>query len=745
MVTDAEGNEFALKTVVPQTDPKRQVELEQALRDEADILKAIDTANNPVFAKFIAAETTGQPKLLMEYIPGESLLERAELKPLNEEQLRQLIASLGSAAAVLHGPHKDVWVALSDLPRLHGWGNVLVLRDIKPANVIVTDNPGRPYVVIDPATTKGYHLRRHIPEASADHEPEPIGTPPYDDPLYTTEREFRLSSDVYSIAVTCLEAGLPGGIPQEVIDEVEDLIRKALRSGKPIDRSKPWPLQELARKLPVRHELWQILYHCLSLNPNERPADARKLIELLGPRVETDVFRVDADGEVHLKEEFLHGLTERQQDVCERLVEACQFNGIDYWASHMKLQDLLKEFIAATKQPNGKIAKPFARLIGGLLQSVDLSIENDEMKQNKLAHPFIDAVVFQSEIIIDTESLIDAIARHKNPRLLIQVLGADPHFLRREAYSDTFRQALVDAFDVNPNSPVMRSLLPVEPPKDPNRYTPAQRAALLSLFQYLPSDVLPIACAAFEGDTHRDFARREDALAWLGDQSMSRQLEQTERSSGGYALRMLVDGALGALDAWLSTDSAYPGPVSEQELTVGVRNRLKQLVIEGARVDFHYGNEQEKLEEDLADFLLKRIYAINTKLDFHFSHELESMLADRGLAERPQVALIVLEGIAESDELSKIPNLAEPFIRNRLAWYFTQMKDWKPIDADKFAAELELYGRLKLTQNAKQQLIRTHEAMFQSRVVSFAERSLPPGAFHKKQIIAWKKFCRQSK
>jgi len=750
LVQDRQGNKFALKSVPLQTDPKRQEELDQALRDEIEILRAIDRAKSPVFAKFVAADISSEPKLLMEYIAGESLFECTIKKPLNEEQLRELMATLAAAAAIVHGPHKDVWVALTDQPQIHGWGNALLMRDINPNNVMVTDSPRRPYVVIDNATTKGYEFRRFNPAASTALELQPIGTPPFDDPVATAEGTPSHSSDVYAIAATCLEAGLPGGIPKAISDEVESLVGNAFRDRTPLDRSKPWPLQELALQVPVGDEFKQLLFRCLSLNPNERPADARELIGLLRPRVDTAAFRVDAAGEAHLNYEFLY-VTERQRAICEQLVEASQFDGTDYWETHRKIEGLLKDFITVTKQPDKKIAKLFGQLIGGLLQSVDLSIENDEMKRNKLAHPFLDVISLELEKVINAENLIDAIARHKDPKGLMQA------FYRPEliniARTDDFKQALVDVFDANPASPSMKSLVPFETSNNPRQYSSAQRAALLPLFDFCPAKLWPIAAAAFEGQTHREIARQPEAIDWLALQLVNKQLEPQWEATREYVLRALSSCALGALGNWLSTDRANykddPGPVEEKELTFTVRNRLKQLVIEGAKIDVHNSSEKEKLEVDLSDFVLERIHGFKADLDFDFARRLKSLLRDEGLAERPHVALVVLEAISESDDLKKIPNLTEPFIRNRLDQDFINMKVGKRIDVHQFVAELELFSRLLLTRDAKQRLLRKHQTSFRDYGSLFPDFYLssqsPVSRAWEQLSSAWKNFSRSTK
>ena len=162
-------------------------ELRERFRREA--LTAARLSGEPhVVTIFDVGEHEGRPFIVMEYLPGGTLAERARSRPVEPERA---LAWLAQAAEALDAAH----------------ANGVVHRDVKPANLLF-DGADRLQVV-------DFGIARLVDETLGMTAPGTIlGTAGYLAPEQASGRETTAASDRYALAVVAYEL-LTGGRPFE--------------------------------------------------------------------------------------------------------------------------------------------------------------------------------------------------------------------------------------------------------------------------------------------------------------------------------------------------------------------------------------------------------------------------------------------------------------------------------------------------------------------------------------------------
>ena len=191
---------------------------------------------------------TVQPYIVMERVPGASLLPMLKRLPLSFEE----VASLGARIAT----------ALADLHRQH-----VVHLDIKPSNILLREDGT--VVLID------YGLARHLqlPDLMAEQFRLPYGTAPYMAPEQVQGERSDFRSDQFALGALMYffaTGTRPFGDPQRM----SGLKRRLWRD--------PVPPRALRPDLP--RAMQEIILRCLEVEPARRyPSAAQLALELSDP------------------------------------------------------------------------------------------------------------------------------------------------------------------------------------------------------------------------------------------------------------------------------------------------------------------------------------------------------------------------------------------------------------------------------------------------------------------------------
>ncbi len=170
---------------------------ERFARDESirrrftrEALAAARLSGHPhIVTIFDVGEADGQPFIVMEYLPGGTLADRASRGPVPQAQA---LAWLGGAAAALDEAHR------------HG----IVHRDVKPANLLLDDR--------DEVRVADFGIARVVDEATSGMTltGTVLGTAGYLSPEQARGEPATPESDVYGLGVVAYEL-LTGGRPFE--------------------------------------------------------------------------------------------------------------------------------------------------------------------------------------------------------------------------------------------------------------------------------------------------------------------------------------------------------------------------------------------------------------------------------------------------------------------------------------------------------------------------------------------------
>ncbi|HVC92208.1 MAG TPA: serine/threonine-protein kinase [Pirellulales bacterium] len=194
--------------------------------------QALALMDHPHIAKVFDAgmDDTGRPYFVMEYVKGKPITEYADQNHLSISERLELLEQV--CQAVQHAHHKGV-----------------IHRDLKPGNVLVSTQDGRPFAkVIDFGVAKATAQRLTDHTLFTEHD-QFVGTPQYMSPEQAEGRvDIDTRTDVYSLGVMLYEL-LTGSTPfssQELKAAAFEQIRKMIVEVEP-----PKPSTRLSLSRPT--------------------------------------------------------------------------------------------------------------------------------------------------------------------------------------------------------------------------------------------------------------------------------------------------------------------------------------------------------------------------------------------------------------------------------------------------------------------------------------------------------------
>lgn len=231
---------------------------------EAKRLRALEHPN--IVSMYDSGVDDGRPYLVMEWIDGESLADY--ISRLGRLGLREFVPI---AAQVLKGVG-------------HAHSREMMIRDIKPSNIMLCQRKGRANFVkvLDFGLAK--FMRNEVPLT----EGYVLGTAGYLAPEAIAGAELDLRVDVYALGV--LFYHMLAGAPPFAGCEDATIFYKTINEQP----------RELVDLLPENHGLPEglldLISDCLAKNPEDRPADANIVVERLIDVVPATFFRLPNAG-----------------------------------------------------------------------------------------------------------------------------------------------------------------------------------------------------------------------------------------------------------------------------------------------------------------------------------------------------------------------------------------------------------------------------------------------------------------
>ena len=291
----------ALKVIKPGMDTREVIARFEAER------QALALMDHPHIAKVLDAGTTdsGRPYFVMELVRGLPITDYCDQSQLTLRDRLQLFAELGKA--VQHAHQKGI-----------------IHRDIKPTNVLVTEQDGQPTVkIIDFGVAKA--LDRRLSQHSVyTRFQQMIGTPVYMSPEQTgmSRLDVDTRSDIYSLGVLLYEL-LTGCTPFDreqlahgALQEVQRIIREEdppKPSSKLTDSGDHLPSIAAARhtepaKLTrvVRGELDWIVMKCLEKDRNRRYDTALGLVHDIERYLHDEPVKASPPSRIYRLRKFAH-------------------------------------------------------------------------------------------------------------------------------------------------------------------------------------------------------------------------------------------------------------------------------------------------------------------------------------------------------------------------------------------------------------------------------------------------------
>jgi len=234
----------AIKVLPPET--ATDVDTRERFRREARVAAKLTHPNIVPLHTF--GDVEGMLYFVMGYVKGESLAERMRREgKLPEEDVRRILAEVADA---LHYAHKQG----------------VVHRDIKPDNILIDDESGRP-MLTDFGVAKARASGATLTEAGA-----VVGTPYYMSPEQASgARDIDGRSDLYSLGVMGYQM-LAGRLPFEG-ESFQDVIVQHVTQ-------EPAPLAALVPEAPA--DLAAAVMRCLAKDPGKRWEDGHQLREAVG-------------------------------------------------------------------------------------------------------------------------------------------------------------------------------------------------------------------------------------------------------------------------------------------------------------------------------------------------------------------------------------------------------------------------------------------------------------------------------
>ncbi len=372
-VQSSNGKVFALKALQlsPKGSEERAHEVAE-LTEEGQILKVLSDSTLPAFPQYerlLFNTKDGTAAFQLEYVPGHNLETKITTqKPLPETELKKLIGSIGAALAYMHR------LPLSLRESLTEGHNKLLHMDIKPANIIATGDPKRPYVLIDYGSAESIRHRQVDTKAHTKKLPKNrYGTPPYADPVFAWGGKALPTSDVYSFAATLLHLSTP-----QLLSGIEN---------QPYDQNQRPILAELVDKTNLSRKLKALLKRSLSINPTERPTDMREFLDLI-PTASNEYYTITADGKVTLGEGWESLLPKEGQEALLELIKVSyqpassisEYN--DYRKAYDEVEKNLTLLTFIIKTPSQK--KFIQEVCTRILHDIDVSKITDYATVKKI-------------------------------------------------------------------------------------------------------------------------------------------------------------------------------------------------------------------------------------------------------------------------------------------------------------------------------------------------------------------------
>jgi serine/threonine protein kinase len=209
----------AIKMLDPLFKESPSTEDKERFKREAKTLATLSHPNIPAIYDVLFPETSGEFKLIFEWISGQTMREFLDEKGvMSLEQIKKWFANICSA-----------------LTHAHQQG--IIHRDIKPANLIITPNQESCYLVDFGIALRQSDWQRLTPSNY------PIGTPGYMSPQQQKGLDTDASDDVYSLGIVlyeCLSGHLPlvgeyqalNTLNEAIPSAIDDLILNCLREDK---------------------------------------------------------------------------------------------------------------------------------------------------------------------------------------------------------------------------------------------------------------------------------------------------------------------------------------------------------------------------------------------------------------------------------------------------------------------------------------------------------------------------------
>ncbi len=215
---------------------------------EAQIVASLEHPH--IVSIYDFGEHDGQPYLVMKYVPGDTLKERLQEKPLSLDEILHVMQAVGSALHYAH--HRDI---------LH--------RDIKPSNIVI-DHDNTPYLT-------DFGLARLVSAGESTMSADMLlGTPHYIAPEQAKgKKDINARADIYSLGIVLYEL-LVGNVPFTA-DTPYAIIHDHIYS----------PLPDPAEVNPeIPPAVEDVLYKALAKNPAERFTSAQEMIDMLQQAIE---------------------------------------------------------------------------------------------------------------------------------------------------------------------------------------------------------------------------------------------------------------------------------------------------------------------------------------------------------------------------------------------------------------------------------------------------------------------------
>ena len=257
---DGDHSEVVVKMIAPPLAQQPQA----MARFEREAKRLDGLRHSNIVEMFDYGRDGGRAYIVMEYVDGELLNDY-----MSHKGRLTLAEFVPIAAQILKGVG-------------HAHSRDLMIRDIKPANVMLCERKGRANFVkiIDFGLAKMLEGEEDITKQHF------IGTSGYLSPEQIKGIEIDLRVDVYALGVLFYQM-LSGRMPFEAENDTTLLYKHV--------HEFPTPLSEV---LPDEHgvpdELIHLIHDCLEKDPDQRPRDANEIVEKLIDCVPMAMFKLPA-------------------------------------------------------------------------------------------------------------------------------------------------------------------------------------------------------------------------------------------------------------------------------------------------------------------------------------------------------------------------------------------------------------------------------------------------------------------